>query len=111
VIRLLIADDHPVTPDGLTGTFSAESEFEVVGEAGDGAEAVRLAGLLQPDVILMALCMPGIDGATAVGELARRGAWPQRSAHQDKSGRPARAGTVETLASRVLLQEGGPQMT
>jgi DNA-binding NarL/FixJ family response regulator len=73
VIRLLIADDHPVVRDGLTGMFSAEPEFEVVGEAGDGAEAVRLAGLLQPDVILMDLRMPGMDGATAIGELARRG--------------------------------------
>lgn len=73
VIRLLIADDHPVVRDGLSGMFSAEPEFEVVGEAGDGAEAVRLAGLLQPDVILMDLRMPGMDGATAISELARRG--------------------------------------
>ena len=73
MIRLLIADDHPVVRDGLTGMFSAESEVEVVGEAGDGAEAVRLAGLLRPDVILMDLRMPGMDGASAIGELARRG--------------------------------------
>lgn len=73
MIRLLIADDHPVVRDGLTGMFSAEPEFEVVGEAGDGSEAVRLAGLLQPDVILMDLRMPGMDGATAIGELARQG--------------------------------------
>jgi DNA-binding NarL/FixJ family response regulator len=77
VIRLLIADDHPVVRDGLSGMFSAEAEFEVVGEAGDGAEAVRLAGLLQPDVILMDLRMPGMDGATAIGELARRGSTAQ----------------------------------
>jgi DNA-binding NarL/FixJ family response regulator len=73
VIRLLIADDHPVVRDGLTGMFSAEPEVEVVGEAADGAEAVRLAGLLRPDVILMDLRMPGMDGASAIGELARRG--------------------------------------
>jgi len=73
MIRLLIADDHPVVRDGLTGMFSADPEFEVVGQAGDGAEAVRLAGLLQPDVILMDLRMPGMDGATAIGELTRRG--------------------------------------
>ena len=73
VIRLLIADDHPIVRDGLTGMFSDEPGFEVVGQAANGAEAVRLAGLLQPDVILMDLRMPEMDGATAIGELARRG--------------------------------------
>jgi DNA-binding NarL/FixJ family response regulator len=73
LIRLLIVDDHPVVRDGLTGMFTDEPGFEVVGEAGDGAEAVRLAGLLAPDVILMDLRMPGMDGAEAIGELARRG--------------------------------------
>ena len=73
MIRLLIADDHPVVRDGLTGMFSAEPEIEVVGEACDGAEAVRMAWLLRPDVILMDLRMPGMDGASAIGELARRG--------------------------------------
>ena len=73
VIRLLIVDDHPVVRDGLTGMFSHEPGFEVVGEAADGAEAVRLAGLLAPDVILMDLRMPGMDGAAAIAELARRG--------------------------------------
>jgi DNA-binding NarL/FixJ family response regulator len=73
VIRLLIVDDHPVVRDGLSGMFSDEPGFEVVGEAADGAEAIRLAGLLTPDVILMDLRMPEMDGATAIGELTRRG--------------------------------------
>jgi DNA-binding NarL/FixJ family response regulator len=73
IIRLLIADDHPVVRDGLSGMFSDEPGFEVVGQAANGAEAVRLAGLLQPDVILMDLRMPEMDGATAIGELVRRG--------------------------------------
>jgi DNA-binding NarL/FixJ family response regulator len=72
-IRLLIADDHPVVRDGLSGMFAADPAFEVVGEAADGAEAVRLAGRLEPDVILMDLRMPGMDGATAIAELARAG--------------------------------------
>jgi DNA-binding NarL/FixJ family response regulator len=72
-IRLLIADDHPVVRDGLSGMFASDPGFEVVGEAADGAEALRLAQTLRPDVILMDLRMPGMDGVTAIGELARRG--------------------------------------
>jgi DNA-binding NarL/FixJ family response regulator len=72
-IRLLIVDDHPVVRDGLSGMFEPDSGLEVVGQAGDGAEAVRLAQARQPDVILMDLRMPGMDGVAAITELARRG--------------------------------------
>ncbi|MDX6281780.1 MAG: hypothetical protein QOH03_2851 [Kribbellaceae bacterium] len=72
-IRLLIADDHPVVRDGLSGMFARDPDFEVLGEAGDGAEALALAKELQPDVILMDLRMPGMDGVTAITELAKQG--------------------------------------
>jgi DNA-binding NarL/FixJ family response regulator len=72
-IGLLVVDDHPVVRDGLCSMFAREPEFEVLGEAGDGAEAVRLAQQLRPDVILMDLRMPGMDGVTAITELARNG--------------------------------------
>jgi DNA-binding NarL/FixJ family response regulator len=72
-IKLLIADDHPVVRDGLSSMFARDPEFTVVGEASDGAEAVRLAEALGPDVILMDLQMAGMDGVTAIGELTRRG--------------------------------------
>jgi DNA-binding NarL/FixJ family response regulator len=73
LIRVLIVDDHPVVRDGLRGTFDPDPQFEVVGEAGDGAEAVRLARSLRPDVVLMDLRMPVMDGVAAITELARYG--------------------------------------
>jgi DNA-binding NarL/FixJ family response regulator len=72
-VKLIIVDDHPVVRDGLSGTFASDPGFEVLGEAADGTEAVRLAETLHPDVILMDLRMPGMDGVTATTELARRG--------------------------------------
>jgi DNA-binding NarL/FixJ family response regulator len=72
-IRLLIVDDHPVVRDGLRGMLSSDSDFEVVGEASDGAEALTMAEAHQPDVILMDLRMPGLGGAAAIRELGARG--------------------------------------
>ncbi|MFD6564739.1 response regulator [Micromonospora profundi] len=72
-IRLLIVDDHPVVRDGLRGMFTGDPDFEVVGEARDGAEALALAAHSRPDVVLMDLRMPGMDGVTAIGRLVGSG--------------------------------------
>jgi DNA-binding NarL/FixJ family response regulator len=72
-IRLLIVDDHPVVRDGLRGMFTAEPGFDVVAEAGDGAEALALEAALHPDVVLMDLRMPRMDGVTAIRALSERG--------------------------------------
>lgn len=64
-IRVLIADDHRIVRQGLRHVCTVEGGFTVVGEAEDGQEAVRLAGQLQPDVILMDINMPGLDGVQA----------------------------------------------
>lgn len=73
MISLLVVDDHPVVRDGLRGMFDADPRFRVVGEAGDGAEAVAAAERLHPDVILMDLRMPRVDGVSAIRTLAERG--------------------------------------
>jgi DNA-binding NarL/FixJ family response regulator len=72
-IRLMIVDDHPVVRDGLTGMFANEDGIEVVAEAANGADAVRRARALRPDVILMDLRMPELDGVSAISALAREG--------------------------------------
>lgn len=69
MIRLLIADDHPVVRAGLVGLLSDEPGFDVVAEASDGDEAVRLAAATHPDVVLMDLRMPRVDGVTATARL------------------------------------------
>ncbi|MFJ9953605.1 response regulator [Kitasatospora sp. NPDC091207] len=74
-VRLLIVDDHPIVRDGLRGAFTGSPEFEVVGEAGNGAEALDLVAELDPDLVLMDLRMPVMDGVTAIhrlGETAPR---------------------------------------
>jgi DNA-binding NarL/FixJ family response regulator len=71
-IKLLIVDDHPVVRDGLSAMFERDPEFEVLGQASDGAAGVQMAQALHPDVILMDLRMPGMDGVSAITELARR---------------------------------------
>lgn len=71
-ICLIIADDHPVVRTGLRGMLAGQPDFEIVGEAATGAEAVALTGQLQPDVVLMDLRMPEMDGVTAIARISER---------------------------------------
>ena len=68
-VRLVVADDHPVVRAGIVGLLAGEPDLEVVGEAADGAQAVRLAAELLPDVVLMDLRMPVLDGAGATEQI------------------------------------------
>lgn len=65
-IRILITDDHPVVREGLSGMLAGQSDFEVIGLAADGDTAVKMHGSLAPDVTLMDLRMPGLDGVGAI---------------------------------------------
>ena len=69
MIKLLIADDHLIIRQGLRLILETENDFELVGEASDGAEALSLCNKLQPDVVLMDLRMPHMDGLTAIEKL------------------------------------------
>jgi DNA-binding NarL/FixJ family response regulator len=75
LIRILIADDHPVVRDGLSAILSTQPDFTVVGQAATGAEAVARVAQLKPDVALMDLEMPEMDGVEAIRQL--RAACPE----------------------------------
>jgi DNA-binding NarL/FixJ family response regulator len=73
MIGLLIVDDHPVVRDGLRGMFAGDERFRVLGEAADGTEALAVARATPPDVVLMDLRMPGMDGVTTIRTLREQG--------------------------------------
>jgi len=74
-IRVLLVDDHAVVRSGLGAVLLAFDDLDLVGEAANGEEAVQLCEQFQPDVVLMDLVMPGLDGATATRIIRER--WPQ----------------------------------
>jgi NarL family two-component system response regulator LiaR len=75
LVRVLIADDHPVVRRGLTAVLAAYDGFQLVGEVSSGEEAINFCEKTQPDVVLMDLVMPGMDGAKAIRVIRER--WPQ----------------------------------
>jgi two-component system response regulator NreC len=68
-LRVLLADDHPIVRQSLSRFLQAQEGFEVVGEAQDGSEAVDMANLLQPDVIIMDISMPNLNGFDATRQI------------------------------------------
>ncbi len=72
-IRVLVVDDHAMVREGLRSFLEVQDDLEVVGEAADGAEAVSRATELLPDVVLLDLRMPGVDGVAALREMTARG--------------------------------------
>jgi two-component system, NarL family, response regulator NreC len=73
--RILIADDHPALREGLRSILSVHPNFDIIGEAADGLEAVNLVERLRPALVLMDLSMPRMDGLAATREI--KGKWPE----------------------------------
>ena len=102
-IKVLLVDDHAVVRRGLHGFFELLDDIEVVGEAEDGQRAVELVGELAPDVVLMDLLMPVMDGITAIGQVKREAGQfgftvGERAGHEEL--------VVEFRLIHVGLQEG-----
>jgi NarL family two-component system response regulator LiaR len=109
-IRLLIVDDHAVVRRGLATFLQAFDDLELAGEAANGGEAVRLALTLQPDVVLMDLVMPEMDGATATREILERCPTTRvvvltSFAEQDLVPRAMDAGATSYLLKNVSVDE------
>jgi DNA-binding NarL/FixJ family response regulator len=68
-IRILVVDDHPIVRSGITSVLATQADFDVVGEAGTGGEAIASAARLEPDLVLMDLRMPGRDGVAAAAAI------------------------------------------
>jgi DNA-binding NarL/FixJ family response regulator len=106
VIRVLVADDHAVVREGLRAFLALQDDVEVVGEAADGEEAVAAVASLQPDVALVDLVMPGVDGLEAIKRIRASNA-PTRVivltsfADEDKMLPAVRAGAVGYLLKDV----------
>ena len=109
-IRVLITDDHAIVRKGLTVLLATERDLKVVGEAQDGQEAVEKAGSLKPDVVLMDLVMPGMDGVEATRKVKNISPRTQivilTSFHQDEYIFPAlQAGAISYLLKDVKASE------
>ena len=76
-LRLVVVDDHPIIRDGLAGIFALEEDIDVVGQAGNGPEALAVVAERDPDLVLMDLRMPGGDGFAAIRQLREQGERPR----------------------------------
>jgi serine/threonine protein kinase/DNA-binding NarL/FixJ family response regulator/class 3 adenylate cyclase len=107
-IRLLIADDHPVVRAGLRDMLSTQPDFEVIGEATTGAEAVKLTDRLHPHVVLMDLRMPEMDGVTATTEIKAKHPSTYMLILTNQDGDAEILSAIEAGATGYLLKDSPP---
>ncbi len=109
MIRVLVADDHAVVRDGLEQLVRSAEDLEFVGGAGDGGEAVDLGVDLEPDVVVMDLSMPGLDGIEATRRLVKRVPGVQIVVLTSFSDRGRILGALDAGAVGYLLKDATPE--
>lgn len=109
-VRILIADDHTIFRDGLRRLLESEPEFEVVGEAADGGEAVSQARRLHPDVLLLDLAMPRVPGLEALRELTTDGGNTKIIILTAAIEKPQIVQALQTGAKGIILKESATQL-
>jgi NarL family two-component system response regulator LiaR len=108
-IRVLIVDDHVIVRKGIRALLAAKRDIQVVGEAGDGAEAVAQAAALNPDVILMDLVMPKVDGIQATREILTKAPGTRVLVLTSFAGDEQVFPAIKAGALGYLLKDSGPQ--
>lgn len=108
MIRVLVVDDHAVVRDGIARLLASADGIEVAGTAGDGAEAVDLVAATAPDVVLMDLSMPGVDGVEATRRIVETHPGVRVVVLTTFSDRDRILAAVEAGASGYLLKDAGP---
>jgi len=107
-IRVLVVDDHAVVREGLRSFLDLQDGIEIAGEADDGREAVEAAERLQPDVVLMDLVMPGIDGVEATRRIARAAEGPRVVVLTSFADREHISEALDSGAVGYLLKDSDP---
>lgn len=108
-IRVMVADDHPIMRNGLKDALDAEEDLEVVGQASDGVEAVRMAEQVAPDVIVMDVMMPGKDGVDACRDIMEALPATQVLMFTASSAEDAVVEAVAAGATGYLQKHSGPE--
>ena len=106
-IRILLADDHTIIRDGLASLLNARADLEVVGEAEDGLRVLELAAELKPQVVVMDISMPGLNGIDATRKLMEGEDPPKVVVLSMHSDRRFVLGALKAGASAYLLKDGG----
>lgn len=109
-IRVLVVDDHTILRAGLAALLTAMGDIELVGEAAGGEEAVRLAAELRPDVILMDLSMPGMDGVTATRKIVAKHPGTHVIVLTSYTDQQWISDALEAGAEGYLLKHSGPEV-